>query len=393
MVNAVLASQSLNRPDKRHQATPPQTTNMSPRLSPPSVINRNAGIAGTVAGLFVTGLIILGSRNLRYFDWVLLPYVMASIFCAAAVAYRYTVWLQRPPTKRYWQQGWRLFWRDGPIRNGIQLSGLLFDNFATQRFIGRRSHTRWLLHLCLSWGSMLAFAITFPLVFGWIHFQTPATDLATYQMFVFGMPVFQFHLESWTAFLSFNALNISAILVLIGVGLAVHRRLTEPGAIALQQFGNDILPLLLLFVVSITGLGLSVSARWLHGHGFTFIAVAHAASVIAMLLYLPFGKFFHIFQRPLQLGGAFYKRAAQSGPQAACRVCLEPFASQMQIDDLKQVLAELHFQYAFRIPGHEQPLHYQDVCPACRRKLLARNQGPRPHDPFTASADQLRHVA
>ena len=51
----------------------------------------------------------------------------------------------------------------------------------------------------------------------------------------------------------------------------------------------------------------------------------------------------------------------------------------MQIDDLKDVLGELDFNYQFG------QLHYQDVCPPCRRRLLARNQGltmPYTDDPF-----------
>jgi hypothetical protein len=327
-------------------------------------------MAGGSAGLIVTLLIVAGSRNLRYFDLTLLPYALVSVFSAAAVAYRYTVWLQRPPTWRYWQQGWRLFWQGGLLHNTAHLAGLLFDNFATQRFIGQRSHLRWVIHLCLSWGSMLAFAITFPLVFGWIHFAMPRDNLQAYQVFVLGVKVQEFSVDSLMAFLSFNALNCSALLVLVGVALSLHRRLSEPGAMALQQFGNDILPLLLLFAVAATGLGLTVSARWLHGYGFSFIALAHAVAVSAMLLYLPFGKFFHIFQRPAQLGVAFYKQAAQTGPQALCSRCQQPFAAQMQITDLKQVLAQLQFDY--RLDG--PVAHYQDICPPCRRKLLALRQ-------------------
>jgi hypothetical protein len=321
-------------------------------------------------GVVVSLLIIAGSQNLRHFDCALLPYALVCVFSAAAVAYRYTVWLQRPPTWRYWQQGWRLFWRGGPLRNTVRLLGLLGDNFATQRFIGRRSRVRWVMHLCLSWGSMLAFALTFPLVFGWIHFETPAADPHTYQVFVLGVNVREFSVDSLSAFLAFNALNFSAVLVLVGIALSLHRRLTEPGALALQQFGNDVLPLLLLFVVAISGVGLTVSARWFYGHGFAFLALAHMASVAAMLLYLPFGKFFHIFQRPAQLGVAFYKWAAQNGPPALCHRCRQPFAAQMQIADLKQVLAELQFDYRLDGPA----AHYQDICPPCRRKLLALNQ-------------------
>src|SRR2546425_11115855 len=146
------------------------------RTSLRQTIDPTAGLVGSVAALSVAGLIFLGSGNLRHFDWALLPYALASIFSAAAIAYRATVWLQRPPTRRYWQQGWRLFWRGGALRNSVYLTRLLLDNFAAQRFIAQRSRQRWLMHLCLSWGGLLAFALTFPLVFGWIHFETSAAD-------------------------------------------------------------------------------------------------------------------------------------------------------------------------------------------------------------------------
>lgn len=337
-------------------------------------LDRYGAMAGGCAGMAVVLFIVVGSQGLRHFDWALLPYAFSSVFAAAAVAYRYTVWLQRPPTWRYWQQGWRLFWQGGVLRNSIFLGRLLRDNFATQRFIGQRSRLRWVMHMCLSWGGMLAFALTFPLVFGWMHFETSAEDLRMYQLFVMGVKVQEFSIDSLIAFLSFNALNFSAVLVLVGIVLAVHRRLTEPGALALQQFGNDILPLLLLFVVAATGLGLTISAHWLHGHGFAFIALTHAIAVVAMLLYLPFGKFFHIFQRPAQLGVAFYKKAAQSSPQAQCARCQTPFASLMQVTDLKQVLDELGFDYYFDDQADAQVEHYQHICPPCRRRALALTQ-------------------
>jgi hypothetical protein len=45
----------------------------------------------------------------------------------------------------------------------------------------------------------------------------------------------------------------------------------------------------------------------------------------------------------------------------------------LQVNDLKTVLDELGFNYRFATPAGE--LHYQDICPACRRRLLALNQG------------------
>jgi hypothetical protein len=114
-----------------------------------------------------------------------------------------------------------------------------------------------------------------------------------------------------------------------------------------------------------------VSARWLGGHGYAFLALTHAATVIGFLLYLPFGKFFHIFQRAAQLGVAFYKRAGSAGLQAFCARCREPFASAMQVEDLKRVEQELGIDYQLDGPV----AHYQEICPVCRRKLLALNQG------------------
>ena len=57
----------------------------------------------------------------------------------------------------------------------------------------------------------------------------------------------------------------------------------------------------MLFAISVTGLALTVSQNWVRGEFYSFLAILHAITVIAALLYLPFGKFFHIFQRPVSL--------------------------------------------------------------------------------------------
>src|SRR5262249_50791159 len=95
----------------------------------------------------------------------------------------------------------------------------------------------------------------------------------------------------------------------------------------------------------------------------------HAFSVILTLLYLPFGKFFHIFQRPANLGVQYYKREGRETEAAKCARCGAEFASKLHTEDLKRVLAELGMDYRF-----EDGTHYQDVCPPCRRRLLAVNQ-------------------
>ena len=97
------------------------------------------------------------------------------------------------------------------------------------------------------------------------------------------------------------------------------RRGRDRGALAVQQFGADLLPLVMLFAVSITGIFLTVSTHLMRGLHFVFLSQLHAVTVIFTLLYLPFGKFFHIFQRPAQLGVAFYREAGAKGEAARAR--------------------------------------------------------------------------
>ena len=290
--------------------------------------------------------IYFGSRGLRDFDPALVPYAGASIFSAFGLGYRYAMWLTKPPTRLYWQRGWQLFFAPSRfLQNVGRLIALIGTNILAQRFIEKRSLLRWVTHWCISWGSMLAAAITFPLSFGWIHFETALASERVYHAFVFGAHVFSFNLDGWAAPLVFNALNLAAGLVLIGVVLALWRRGRDQGALAVQQLGNDLLPLVLLFAVSVTGLFLTVSTHLMRGVHFGFLSQLHAVTVIFTLLYLPFGKFFHIFQRPAQLGVEFYREAGRTTPQARCAVCGGPFASRMQVEDLKIVERELGIRY------------------------------------------------
>ncbi|MCE3236024.1 MAG: narT [Vampirovibrio sp.] len=53
--------------------------------------------------------IVVGSRNLEHFDAALVGYTFATVAAAFGIAYRYSMWLQRPPTNVYWHRGWQLF--------------------------------------------------------------------------------------------------------------------------------------------------------------------------------------------------------------------------------------------------------------------------------------------
>jgi len=330
-----------------------------------------AGAWATLVTAGLAALIVIGSRNLQHFDAALVGYTFATLFATFGISYRYAMWLDRPPTRMYWRRGWQAFFSRRAVGgNAASLVRRALVEFAANAYIFRRGRLRGLAHWLIMWGCVLAAAITFPLVWGWIHFETVPGDLQMYRAFVFGVPVQDFPVESAFAFVIFHGLVWSSLLVIAGVMLAFRRRMSDHGAVAVQQFGQDILPLLLLFAISVTGLMLTASYTWMRGYAYEFLAILHAATVIVTLLWLPFGKLFHVFQRPAQLGVGFYQDAGRWAEQALCRRCGQPFASLPMIRDLAIVERELGFRYDLLDGGH-----YQEICPRCRRALFGLAQG------------------
>lgn len=327
-------------------------------------------------------LIVSGSRKLAYFDAALVGYTFATLFATFGIAYRYAMWLQRPPTRMYWRRGWQTF--VVPSHLFANVAGLVrraILEFALNRFIFKRGALRGAAHWAIMWGCVTAAAITFPLVWGWVHFESVPGHLDTYRTYFFGVPTGDFPVDSFVAFVVFHGLVWASLLVIAGVMLAFRRRMVDHGAAALQQFGEDILPLLLLFAISVTGLALTASYTWMKGYAYEFLAILHAVIVIVTLLWLPFGKFFHIFQRPAQLGVAFYKEATEKSPQAHCRRCNREYAPLAMIVDLTMVERDLGFRYDV---GREDVDHYQQICPPCRRALFGLAQGAA----WTETTDQ-----
>src|SRR6516164_3019739 len=317
-----------------------------------------AGVTATLITGLLVAAIVVGSRNLQNFDPALVIYTFAIIFATWGVVYHYRVWLNKPPTRVYWERGWQLFRQEGIVRSSFRLMGLAARNLAAQTFIHKRSALRWWMHQLIFWGCVTAVLITFPLVFGWISFQTLPDDQNTYVVLVYGFRTMTFRLHTVLAELIFHGLDISAFLVLGGIGLSLWRRFRDRGAQAVQSFSLDFLPIILLFAISVTGLALTVSQRWLRGEFYSFLAILHAITVISALLYLPFGKFFHIFQRPAQLGVKFYQAAGETGEPALCKRCGERFASKMHIEDLKRVLPQVGFDYRMEGSGG----NWQELC-------------------------------
>jgi nitrate reductase gamma subunit len=297
------------------------------------------GVAWGIVGVaIVIALTFIGSDRLVWFDAALVGYLFGVVFAVFGVAYRYAVWLRRPPTAMLNRRGWDAF-RQRKTRNVVALPSLVATQLLTQGFIRRRSRSRWLAHQFVFWGCILAGLVTIPLTLGLLHFESVGQRADRYQV--------------------------------AGVFIFLRRRLRDPGAMAVERSG-DFLALAGLFAVSVSGLFLTVSSMWLEGRFYSALNTIHALTVILGLMYLPFGKLFHIFQRPGNLGVAYYKRANAEGEPAICRRCGEPFASAQQIADLKEVLPQVGFDYSIEGGGN-----YQDTCPKCRRAHVTLAQSAR----------------
>lgn len=316
--------------------------------------------------------ILFGSRGLRNFDAALVGYTFACVFSFYCIVYRYCVWLTKPPTRMYWRRGWQLFLSPGAwvtLDAPRVLIPAIWSRLVFQDFVLRRGFRRWVGHMLLAWGCILAAMVTFPLVFGWLHFEQgiPGTD-GTSHVVAFGFRVLEIPNSGVIAWCVYHVLVIASFMVIPGVIIATYRRLTDPAALAVQRWDRDLLPLFLLFAVAVTGLMIWVSYEFLDGQFYGVMAQIHAFFVILTLLYLPFGKLFHIFQRPASLGVACYK-AAFGREQAVCPVTRETFAPKAQTQDLKQVLGELDFDYA---PTGGTGPHWNEVSPKGRRIMVAR---------------------
>jgi hypothetical protein len=114
-------------------------------------------LSALVVALVVTAilivLIVVGSRGLRDFDAALIGYAVASVFMIGALAYRYTLWIGRPPTWRYFKAGWVNFLS---LRNFLRYTLLIpkawWTDIFAQTFILKRSFLRWVMHMCIFWG-------------------------------------------------------------------------------------------------------------------------------------------------------------------------------------------------------------------------------------------------
>ena len=336
------------------------------------VFDIRALFAAAFVTLLTLLLIMIGSRSLQNFDAALVAYLFGTLFAIFGIVYRYSVWIQRPPTKIYFKRSLTTLFSKEFIHFSWFTIQDFIKNIVFQNFILKRGKKKGIAHLMMAIGCTMAFAITIPLTFGWIHFTlVPETGLNPnvediYTAHFFGFEVFNFPVKSIVGFFTFGALNWCSVLVIIGATYFLQKRLKDPGLIATQTFEGDILPLLLLILVSLTGLGLTLDYEFMHGKAYEFIAVIHAFFVIVFLIWMPFGKFFHIIQRPAQIGAHIYKEVGKQKGMQVCKQTGEEYTTQLHVSDLKEITKAVGFNLC-----DENDNSLLDYSPEGKRDLLA----------------------
>ncbi len=306
----------------------------------------------TVCGLLV--LMYIGSRFFTHIDLALYGYMVGTVVFICGFFYRFIAWGERPPTKIILKKGIKLLFRRSTPKTTT-------EHLVTYKFIWKRGWYRWTQHVLLGWGCIISAFVTFPLVFGWMYFTM--ADNGYYTVVFFGIDLMKIDAEGILAFLFFNALNITAFMVIAGVGMALYRRIGNMQARAEQTFVYDLLPLYLLLFVSITGLMLTFSNIVLGGWGHPVITLVHQWSVIVTLVYLPFGKLAHIPFRPMSVFARNYREHYGQRQMKPCRVCGTPFVSAEQSADVIEVLQQNAIKFQM-----EEGFHLAELCLPCRRK-------------------------
>lgn len=113
------------------------------------------------------------------------------------------------------------------------------------------------MHLCIFWDVVLSCAVTIPLTFGWI--RCTLVEPHRYKAWFFGFPIVTFPIEAGSGFAIFHILDLTSILLIVGLAIAIWRRMNDIGLLSTQRSGFDLMPLVLLFAIAATGLALTAS--------------------------------------------------------------------------------------------------------------------------------------
>jgi hypothetical protein len=327
----------------------------------------------TVSAILI--LSFIATRMFTHVDLNLYGYMVGTIIFIGGFFYRFIAWGERPPTKIFIQKGLKLLKRKSTPKTAV-------NHLAIYDFIKNRGLYRWVQHILIGWGCVLACLVTFPLVFGWMYFTMD--DNGYYTIVLMGMNLMEVKADGIIAWFSYNALNIAAIMVTAGVCMALHRRLKNMQARAEQKFIYDFLPLYLLLFISITGLLLTVQNVFLHGWMQPQMSLIHQFSVIVTLIYLPFGKLAHIPFRPVSVFARNYREHYAEQEEKKCEVCGDHFVSVEQSNDVIQVLGVNAIEF-----NMEDGFNLAELCLPCRRKYrISRFSGFATHQVKVKEANQ-----
>ncbi|MCS0543174.1 hypothetical protein NXY55_24655, partial [Aeromonas veronii] len=180
--------------------------------------------------LSVLGLAVLsfiGTRMFTHVDLNLYGYMVGTIVFIGGFFYRFIAWGERPPTKIIIKKGIKLLFRKSTPKTSV-------EHLATYNFIWNRGIYRWTQLILIGWGCILSCFVTFPLVFGWMYFTMDENGY--YNIIAMGIQVMTVPADGIIANLSYNALNITAVMVIAGVCMALYRRMKNLQARAEQKF-------------------------------------------------------------------------------------------------------------------------------------------------------------
>lgn len=299
-----------------------------------------------------------------YIDLAVIGYQVASVLFVIGCLYRFIAWLRYPPNHTLWgraggalqQRGWR--------PNLGTLIKSVITRLLLQTFIVRRSWLRWFTHFAIFWGVVVVCAVCFALAWGWMSFSLVGQQ--TYCARMFDIPLITFQVDSLIAFLAFNAINLGSLLLLLGLILAFWQRFKMRPAQKAERLGEHFSSLYLLLAVTVSGLLLTVSYKFLNGMGHRQLVVLHEVIVVLGLLWVPFSKLFHIEVSPATVALDVAERAGFVAP-SRCSRCGKTLSAVWTPRDLQGVLASAGVQIAGDVADPEVLL----LCPSCRRHRQA----------------------
>ncbi|WP_332697450.1 MFS transporter [Halalkalibacter lacteus] len=310
----------------------------------------------------------VGTGKFSHVDKMLFGYLIASFVFAIGMTIRMCAWAVRPASHQVLKRSFsNMKKKKRANRNWKAIMKTFIDNIILQKFIFKRGIYRGIMHWLIAWGCIGSFAITFGLTFGLMHFKL--VDPQTYQMVVMGIPTIKMAAHGIFAELVYNGLNLTAMMVLIGVTMALIRRSKNEDVKVTQRVEFDLFPLYVLLTVTVTGLLLTVSYKFLGGFMHSYLALVHQITVVIFLVFFPFGKLFHLPVRPLTTAVPMNYQEVVGVDTRECKSCQAPYSNDDQIADVKEILEAQSFNLQL-----EDGSYLADYCPSCRRRIRVMKQ-------------------